>query len=216
MIFIQRVQITIMEPIVKFSFPYIDYECVLNPRGRRKYGSIEHLLEKTQGVPSTVGLPDGTTQLLPDIRQSTRIRTVVNFNLDTSLIKDRLAPLLSDDNEPQWSNTQKYDIIQYKQGGFFKEHSDKKVKPNHYATLLIFPPAVNRLAHTGGDLIFDNGKSIFKSRENLEWTFVAFHITTPHECQEVTSGNRVVLKTELFSLNPTRHQMNNEINSFVD
>jgi len=209
-----------MESIVKFSFPHLDYECVLNPRGRRKYGSIEHLLEKSQGVPSTVGLPNGINALIPDIRSSTKFRTIVNFNLDTNLIKDRLTPLLPEENEPQWANSAKYDIIQYKQGGFFKEHSDKKIKPNHYGTLLIFPPAINTLSHTGGDLIFDKGKSMFKSSENREWTFIAFHITTPHECQEVTSGNRVILKTELFSSSATR---NNEIipdpyeiNRFVD
>jgi hypothetical protein len=210
----------IMESIVKFSFPHLEYECVLNPRGRPSYGSIEHLLNKQAGIPSTVGLPDGTNVLLTDIRNSTKIRTVVNFILDTHLINDRLMPLLSDDNEPQWSNSAKYDIIQYKKGGYFKEHSDKKIKPNHYATLLIFPPALGTLEHTGGELIFEQGRSSFKSSENREWTFIAFHTETVHECLEITSGNRVVLKTELFSLNPTKGRMNNDTitdgNIFVD
>lgn len=194
-----------MESLVKFSFPDIEYECVLNPLGRRVYGSLEHLLNRHAGEPSTVGLENGERALLTDIRNSSKIRALVNFNLETTVILDHLRTLLTDDNEPQWSNSAKYDIIQYKQGGLFKLHSDRKIKPNHYATLLIFPPAVGIMAHTGGELIFKDLPT-FKSSENRVWTFIAFHTELPHECLEITSGNRVVLKTELFSVNPTRRR----------
>ena len=109
---------------------------------------------------------------------------------------------MNNDSLTRWDNKQKYDIIEYLPGGFFKEHFDKKIKKTHYGTLLIFPPAIGRLAHTGGELIIDKGKFIFNSSTNTEWTFIAFHTYLPHECKEVLSGTRIVFKTELLMGSP--------------
>jgi len=190
-----------MDSIVKFSFPNIAYKCSLNTVGRRKYGTLEQLLASGKGVQSTVGLPDGSNVEQLDFRKSLKYPTVAEFDIDPELINTQLNKLLTD-NIPQWSKSQKYDVIEYSVGGFFKEHQDKKVKENHFATLLIFPPAASQFAHTGGELILDKGRFRFDSSSNTEWTFIAFHTELPHECKEILSGKRVVFKTELYSKRP--------------
>jgi len=68
--------------------------------------------------------------------------------------------------------------------------------------MLIFPPAVGEFAHTGGELVLDRDKFRFDSSKNTEWTFIAFQTNLFHECKEVLSGQRIVLKAELYS-NPS-------------
>jgi hypothetical protein len=191
-----------MESIVSFSFPELNYKCSLNPKGRKRYGNLEQLLDSRPGVPSTVGLPDGSKKELPNVRLSYKYPSTVELNLDPILVTSQLQKLVDENCLTTWKNKQKYDVIEYLPGGFFKEHFDKKIKKNHYGTLLIFPPAVGRLAHTGGELIIDKGKFIFNSSTNTEWTFIAFHTYLPHECKEVLSGTRIVFKTELLMGSP--------------
>ena len=192
-----------MQSIVKFSFPDLVYRCVLNRLGRRRYGTIEQLLQTNTGVPSTVGLPGGNNVAMPEFRNSTKFSTIVEFSLDSHDVTQHLEALLdTDDMLPHWLESSKYDVIQYGVGGFFKEHQDKRLRPSHYGTLLVFPPATGMLEHTGGDLILDKGRFNFSSSKNKEWTFIGFHTNVPHECLEVLSGNRVVLKTELYSSRP--------------
>jgi hypothetical protein len=192
-----------MQSIVKFSFPDLVYRCVLNRFGRRRYGTLEQLLQTSIGVPSTVGLPDGNNLPMPDFRNSTKFSTIVEFSLDSSDVTQHLETLLEEDDVfPQWLESSKYDVIHYGVGGFFKEHQDKRLRPSHYGTLLVFPPAVGPFAHTGGDLLLDKGRFRFVSSKNKEWTFIGFHTNLPHECLEVLSGNRIVLKTELYSSRP--------------
>jgi hypothetical protein len=192
-----------MQSIVKFSFPDLIYRCVLNRLGRRRYGTIEQLLQTNMGVPSTVGLADEKNVAMPEFRNSTKFSTFIEFSLDSHNVTQHLEPLLEEgDGVPQWLESTKYDVIQYKPGGFFKEHQDKRLRSTHYGTLLVFPPAVGQLEHTGGDLILDKGRFTFETSKNKEWTFIGFHTNLPHECLEVLSGNRVVLKTELYSSKP--------------
>jgi hypothetical protein len=192
-----------MQSIVKFSFPDLVYRCVLNRLGRRRYGSLEQLLQTNTGIPSTVGLPDGKQVPMPEFRNSTKINTIVEFVLDRHEVTKHLDTLLEyDDVLPHWVESSKYDVIQYKKGGFFKKHQDRQIGPRHYGTLLIFPPAIGGLEHTGGDLILDDGRFRFATSTNKEWTFIGFRKNLPHECLEVLSGNRVVLKTELFCSRP--------------
>ena len=191
-----------MESIVSFSFPELNYKCSLNPKGRKRYGNLEQLLDSRPGVPSTVGLPDGSKKELPNVRLSYKYLSTVELNLEPILVTSQLQKLVDENCLTTWKNKQKYDVIEYLPGGFFKEHFDKKIKKTHYGTLLIFPPAVGRLAHTGGELIIDKGKFIFNSSTNTEWTFIAFHTYLPHECKEVLSGTRIVFKTELLLAYP--------------
>lgn len=187
-----------MESITKFSLPEVSYKCSLNPRGRRRYGTLEQLL-LTKGVPSTVGYADGTTHERPDIRSSLKYTSVIDFDLHPQEINTHFASMLPEESRSLWQQSQKYDVLVYSTGGFFREHSDKKLHKNHFGTLLIFPPAVGEYAHTGGELLLDGGKFVFESSLNTEWTFVAFQTHLPHECKEVLSGKRVVFKTELYS-----------------
>ena len=196
-----------MESIVSFSFPELTCKYSLNRRGPRKYGKLNDLLTSGTGIPSTVGLADGTDALRQDIRLSTRFTSFVNFDtekFDPNTIDEKLKPL---DSTIYWEPSTHYSVIEYGPGGFFSEHTDKKQKRNHCATLLIFPPAVDGLAHTGGELILDRGRFRFNSSANREWTFVAFHTELPHECLPVTTGKRVVLKTELYSRGPIQRAM---------
>jgi hypothetical protein len=191
-----------MESIVSFSFPEVTCRYSLNQRGRRNYGTLSDLLASGNGIPSTVGMPDGTDILRQDIRVSTRFTSVIDFDmeeLDLDTIEENFDKLGSNIILPF---SDKYSVIEYGPGGFFSEHQDKKQKKNHTATLLIFPPAVGPLEHTGGELILDRGRFRFNSSSNLKWTFVAFHTELPHECTRVLSGRRVVFKTELYSSKP--------------
>lgn len=196
-----------IESIVSFSIPELSCRFTLNRRGTRKYGTLSELLASGTGIPSTVGLADGTDALRNDIRLSTRFTSFVNFDtekFDPGSVEDKLKPL---DSTIYWEPSTHYSVIEYGPGGFFSEHTDKKQKRKHCATLLIFPPAVDNLAHTGGELILDRGRFRFDSSANREWTFVAFHTELPHECLPVTSGKRVVLKTELYSRAPIQRVM---------
>jgi hypothetical protein len=188
-----------MESIVTFSFPELNCRYSLNRRGPRKYGTLDQLLQSGPGVPSTVRMPDGTDVLRQDIRYSTKFTSVVSINTGGITIDEQLNKL---DENIYWSPTTRYSVIEYLPGGFFSEHRDTKQKRNHCATLLIFPPAVASLEHTGGELIIDKGRFRFDSSANRAWTFIAFHTELPHECKPVLSGRRVVLKTELYSLRP--------------
>lgn len=192
-----------MESIVTFNFPELTCRYSLNRRGPRKYGTLNDLLASGTGVPSTVGMPDGTDVLRQDIRSSTKFTSVIAIDTDNfDLVDEQLIPL---DDNIYWTPTTRYSVIEYLPGGFFSEHQDKKQKRNHCATLLIFPPAIANLEHTGGELILDRGRFRFDSSANRVWTFVAFHTELPHECKPVLSGRRVVFKTELYSLNPVNH-----------
>jgi hypothetical protein len=192
-----------MESIVTFSYPTVSYRCSLNPRGRRCYGTLEDLFRTKSGVPSTVGMADGSTVERTDLRNSLKYSSVVEFDLDAEKINEQFQTLLPDSVRSLWNSTQKYDILEYSEGGFFQQHQDKQLHKHHYGTLLIFPPAVGEFAHTGGELLLDEGRFIFESGSNRDWTFLAFQTHLPHECKKVTSGKRIVLKTELYSTRST-------------
>lgn len=200
-----------MESIVSFSLPDVRCRFTLNKRGPRKWGSLDDLLNSGTGVPSTIGLPGGLDIVQEDIRRSTKFTSIVDFDieeLDPDLVDVHLKHLVDiADNTVMWPINEKYDIIEYGPGGFFKEHQDKKHKRNHCATLLIFPPALGKLEHTGGELILDRGRFRFESSSNTQWTFVAFHTELPHECLPVLTGRRIVFKTELYSKKPVTHEI---------
>ena len=192
-----------MESIIKFSFPSLTYKCSLNLRGRRRYGTLEELLARQRGLISTVGMPDGSREFNTSVRNSVHYTSFVEFELETDSVIYNLRNL---NYQAEWFNLLKYDIIEYKTGGFFKEHQDRQIKSTHYGTLLVFPPAVGDFTHTGGELILDRGKFQFDSSKNTEWTFIAFQTNIFHECKEVLSGRRIVLKTELYSGTPIEHR----------
>ncbi len=97
-------------------------------------------------------------------------------------------------------NFNDWEVLLYETGGFFKPHTDTKTKYT-LATCLIFPPATDYNTHTGGKLkITNTDGSIFEfeSDKVTKWTCVMFEPTLVHECEEVLSGNRFVLKNTLI------------------
>jgi len=192
-----------MESIVQFELDIVVCRCALNKRGRRRYGSLGDLLSTDMWSGSTVGTEDGNV-MLPEIRKSKHFRTVMEFAMDFNNVETNLRRLVPKDKEQfvRWFDSDTvYDVIEYLPGGFFKEHVDSNLHSRHYATILIFPPAVGQFAHTGGELLITDQKGVrftFESSRNRKWTFVAFHLGLKHECRPVLSGKRVVIKAELL------------------
>ena len=192
-----------MESVIKFSVDNLELVCALNQFGRRRYGSLDDLLI-TAGVKSTVGLQNETNVLMENKRLSTSYRRVCDFTFEKQGLIDALGQLVPENRREfvKWfPENHAYMIISYDVGGFFVPHNDNKLHKLHYGTLLIFPPATGGLAHSGGELIItkeDGTQFVFDSSKNTQWTFVAFHQHLLHECKPVTSGHRVVIKTELI------------------
>jgi hypothetical protein len=136
-------------------------------------------------------------------RKSKHYRSACTFTFDTADLITAFENLVPDDRKiyVQWlPPSQMCDVIEYLPGDYFVAHRDIKVNRLHYATLLIFPPAIDEFAHTGGELIItrkDGSKFIFESALNKHWAFIAFHQELEHECKVISSGRRVVIKTEL-------------------
>lgn len=191
-----------IQPVVTFSTPVIPFRCALNKRGRAEYGSIDELIENCEANISTVGTNNGNV-FMPDVRISTHYSTYLDFRPFVTNYDSCLKGLVPYEKRKyvKWVHrSQPFDIIKYTAGGHFKTHYDEKMTESHYGTLLIFPPASGKYAHTGGKLIITPGggqEFIFNSSQNLRWTFIAFRTGIPHTCEKVTSGTRIVLKTEL-------------------
>jgi len=198
-------KINLMESIVAKSIndSLINHQCSLNQFGRKRYGSIFDLIITKSGVKSTVGVGNGNNIIMEDKRKSKHYRSACTFTFDKTDIIDAFKNLAPEDRKTyvQWLPPDHMcDVIEYLPGDFFVAHRDRKNNRLHYATLLIFPPALDELAHTGGELIItrkDGSKFTFESSLNKHWTFIAFHQELEHECRVVTSGRRLVIKTEL-------------------
>lgn len=83
--------------------------------------------------------------------------------------------------------------------GFFIEYTDKRKSEQHFANLLLFPPA-SISPFEGGDLfLYPIGEQSVKIRPSKfkDWTIVAFTFNVRHECSPILSGRRFVFKTEL-------------------
>lgn len=174
-------------------------------RGRRRHITFEEALQ-LPAVDSTVGTNAGNV-LDTSLRKSKRRPCIVEFRDDPpTQFLEALVPV---DRRRYIMWPTAFDLITYEAGGFFAEHRDHRHNKRHYATLLIFPPAVGAYAHTGGTLIikYDDDTMnpfVFESSANQVWTFIAFHTHLRHECLPVSWGQRVVFKTELeLSCNPT-------------
>ena len=195
-----------MESIVVKSIndSFINHQCSLNQFGPKKYGSIYDLIRTKSGVKSTVGLPGGNNVIMENKRKSRHYRSACTFTFDNADLISAFENLVPDDRKMyvQWlPPSQMCDVIEYLPGDYFVAHRDIKVNRLHYATLLIFPPAIDEFAHTGGELIItrkDGSKFTFESSLNKHWAFIAFHQELEHECKVISSGRRVVIKTELY------------------
>ena len=185
----------------------------LNWFGDSLIDDINNILISSNKNKSLVRLNDKYTNNL-EIRNSYSYNYTIDFksflgsdyNND---FKSLLKKITSKSNHKNiiWNNIDDYILLEYVKGGVFKKHCDKNINDNHYGTLLIFPPAKENFEHTGGDLIIynlDGSKFIFESSKNKKWTFIAFHTYLQHECTEIISGRRIVLKKELLLKHPIK------------
>ena len=188
-----------------FDVPIVDYKCSLNEKGRKKYGKFEDLNFKNN---SKVGTKYGYIDL-PEIRKSKYIKSIIEFegNNIEEIVMENIKSLSSDEIL-EWDRKLKYTVLEYKEGDFFSEHRDKNINKKHFGTLLIFPPAIDSLEHSGGDLILENGiwDLVIPSSNNKKWKFVTFHTDIKHACLKVTKGKRLILKTELFKKKKFNYQ----------
>lgn len=93
-----------------------------------------------------------------------------------------------------------YAIVFYKPGSFFKRHSDGRKSLLHVGTaLLLFP--LSLAPHIGGDLIlYPKGGSEVRIRADPEcFTLVKFTVDMEHEVSCVESGERIVIKSAIFT-----------------
>lgn len=193
-----------MEEIIQFPFEIRDYVCDVRRShfGKHKFRQLRDLLAMPRTL-SSYGRPGPNDRYIDtDIRNSSHTNTTFDFNIQPELVINELKRLVPEKrkNYIDWNTKQKYEVIVYETGGFFASHTDRIKSKCHFATLLIFPPALEECSHMGGDLVItkENGeKFLFESSKNLQWTILAFHPRLRHEILPITSGNRVVLKTEL-------------------
>jgi hypothetical protein len=193
-----------MEPIISFSFTELICRYALVKRGPRKYGTLQDILTSGAGVSCAVGMPSGDEIFAQELRNCQKYETVIEISQNIlpdnefrRWVQQKLHNLIGSDID--WESSSRYTILEYGPGGFFSEHRDRRIQRNHCGTLLIFPPAVGEFAHTGGDLVFNQGSYTFESSKNREWTFLAFEPSILHECETVRTGKRIVFKQELYA-----------------
>lgn len=189
----------ISDRLAIFDVPITDYKCSLNKVGRKKYGKLQDLVFSGK---SKVGTKYGLINL-PEIRKSRFTESLFQFNgneLEEIVLKN-IQNIVSEDKRHliTWEKKLKYTVLEYREGDFFSEHKDHKSNKNHYGTLLIFPPAIDYLEHTGGEFVIEteNCDVVIPSAINKKWIFIAFQTQMKHACHKILSGRRIVIKLEL-------------------
>jgi hypothetical protein len=188
------------DKVAIFNVPITNYKCSLNEIGRKKYGKMDELIFTKE---SKVGTKYGYIDL-PEIRKSRYLSSIFEFEGEEleEIIIGNLKNIVPIEKQDMvfWSKKLKYTVLEYREGDFFSEHSDHKISKNHYGTLLIFPPAINKLEHKGGDFVIetDDCDLIIPSDINKNWKFIAFKTEQKHACHKIISGRRLVIKVELL------------------
>lgn len=185
---------------ISFNLPHLNFKCSLNEIGRPKYGTLEQLID-TEFKNCQVGTNEGYKNL-PNFRvgkfKKTRLKVENSIELN-NLITIKIIEMIPGYSiyDLDFDIDGKYKILKYKENDFFNKHRDKVYNNRHFGTLLFFPPSINNFKHTGGELIL-NDNFEFKSSTNEEWKCIVFTNDTIHEVKKILSGNRIVLKTELY------------------
>jgi len=189
----------INDSIAVFNLPVDTYLCSLNTTPPKKYGQILDLnIDKITEVGTQYGYYN-----LPEIRKSKYTYSQFNFNGENlkDIVMENLKGIVPNNKheEIHWNTTLKYKVLEYNKGDFFAEHSDHKINKRHYATMLIFPPSEGDLSHDGGNLVIKTGtfETVIPTSLNKNWKCVAFLTELKHQCYEIISGKRIVLKVEL-------------------
>ncbi|KAF1999945.1 hypothetical protein P154DRAFT_535176 [Amniculicola lignicola CBS 123094] len=92
---------------------------------------------------------------------------------------------------------QRYKLLLYEEGAFFKAHRDTEKVPGMFGTLVICLPS----AHTGGEvhLVHGSEKHVLETAQAsaFDVTTLAWYSDVQHEVKPVTSGYRLVLTYNL-------------------
>jgi len=219
MLFNSRYHLT-TDKVSIFDVPITNYKCSLNETGRKKYGKLDDLIfTKISKVGTKYGYVD-----LPEIRKSKYVSSIFEFEGDEleKIVMGNIKNIVSEDKQHlvNWTQKLKYTVLKYREGDFFSEHRDHKINKNHYGTLLIFPPAINNLEHTGGEFVIETDVCdiIIPSYINKTWKFIAFQTQLKHACHKILSGRRIVIKVELLykknndTMNPIQNESDYEYN----
>jgi Rps23 Pro-64 3,4-dihydroxylase Tpa1-like proline 4-hydroxylase len=156
-------------------------------------GKIADIMNNEQPVDSWYGSSSGK-EVNPNIRSSKSYST--NLTMDKNIYLDafkRICPIYL---HPAitWEETKHVTIIVYREGDFFKKHTDTKKSNRHFATILLFPPC----EFTGGVLEIErtDGTTFKFSGSKTDWNLIIFEPTLKHSCSEVLSGERIVFKSK--------------------
>lgn len=160
---------------------------------KEEMGIISDLLNNEQPVDSWFGSSSGN-KVNPNVRSSKVYTT--ELKMDKNIYLDgfkRICPSYLH-QAIKWSDSKHVSMIVYREGDFFKKHTDTKKNNKHFATILLFPPC----EFTGGVLEIErtDGTTFQFAGSKTDWNLIIFEPTLKHSCSEVLSGERIVFKTE--------------------
>jgi len=204
-----------MEPIIHINlgknFEYsVEYKREItekeysNRKGGRSYylsrdkkmyiyerGKILDLLSNEQPEDSWCGSLSGNN-VEPNVRSSKKYST--NIECNPQFFLDALKRISPEYLHPaiKWEKREYGSLLVYREGDFFKKHTDTKHSKEHYATVLLYPPAT----FTGGVLEIEKpDNTVFRFEGSpTDWNLIIFEPTLKHQCSEITSGERYVFK----------------------
>jgi len=135
----------------------------------------------------------------PSIRKSLEIKLPPKVHASIQREYDFLANRLMKKMDFDTPVTaQRYNVLLYTKGCFFKPHRDVEKAPGMVATMIVTAPS----DHTGGDLIINHGGQsyVFKSSENNQTQKgVIFYADCLHEVTPITSGIRIVTTYKIIA-----------------
>jgi Rps23 Pro-64 3,4-dihydroxylase Tpa1-like proline 4-hydroxylase len=156
-------------------------------------GKIVDLLSNEQPVFSWYGSSSGD-KVDPNIRSSKKYETQIT--MDKNIYLDAFKRICPTYLHPAitWNDSNYVTMVVYREGDFFKKHTDTKKNNHHFATVLLFPPC----EFTGGVLEIErtDGTTFQFTGSNTDWNLIIFEPTLKHSCSEVLSGERLVFKTK--------------------
>jgi hypothetical protein len=154
-------------------------------------GKLADLLVSEQPRDSYFGSSSGN-KIDPNVRSSKSYTT--QLKSDPTIFLDALKRIAPEYLHPaiKWDSCKYTSLLVYREGDFFKKHTDTKSSKHHYATVLLYPPAT----FTGGVLEIEKpDNTVFRFEGSpTDWNLIIFEPTLKHQCSEITSGERYVFK----------------------
>jgi len=160
---------------------------------REEDGKIEDLMKNEQPVNSNFGSSSGS-KVDPNIRSSKSYSS--KLTIDKDILMDAFRRITPKYLHPaiDYSESKYVSVIVYREGDFFKKHTDTKMNNRHFATVLLFPPC----EFTGGVLEIERTDgTVFEFKgSSVDWNLIMFEPTLKHSCSEILSGERILIKSQ--------------------